>query len=157
MRHAIFAGDGEIRLARSADPVAGEGEAILQVGACALCGSDLRPWRRGWPVTPGHEIVGVVDKQGHALHGRRALVYIPVWCGRCAACADGDAHLCENATDLMGWQRPGGYAERLAVPLQCRCPTISRPSWRRCCGTRSAPPPTACVWPAGSRGRGRPW
>lgn len=122
MRHAIFAGEGEIRLAQTADPAAGEGEAILQVGACALCGSDLRPWKRGWPVTPGHEIVGVVEKKDHALHGRRALVYIPVWCGRCSACADGDAHLCENATDLMGWQRPGGYAERLAVPLQCLIP-----------------------------------
>ena len=38
MRHAIFAGDGEIRLARSADPVAGEGEAILQVGLLGATG-----------------------------------------------------------------------------------------------------------------------
>jgi len=31
-------------------------------------------------------------------------------------------HLCENATDLIGWQRPGGYAEALAVPEQCLIP-----------------------------------
>lgn len=122
MQHAIFAGEGMIRLADSPEPLAAETEAILEVGACALCGSDLRPWKRGWPVTPGHEIAGTVRKPGHALNGRRALVYIPVWCGRCPACLDGDAHLCENGTDLMGWQRPGGYAQRLAVPLQCLLP-----------------------------------
>ena len=122
MRHAQFIGEGRIRIGESAWPVAGAGEVVLRVSACSLCGSDLRPLRNGWPVTPGHEIAGIVDQPGHALDGTRCLVYIPVWCGHCATCAAGHTQLCENATDLVGWQRAGGYAEALAVPEQCLLP-----------------------------------
>ncbi len=122
MRHAKFVGEGRIEITESAWPIAGPGEVLLRVLACSLCGSDLRPLRNGWPVTPGHEIAGVVDHPGHRLHGQRCLVYIPVWCGRCEQCCGGHTHLCENGTDLMGWQRAGGYAEALAVPQQCLLP-----------------------------------
>lgn len=122
MKHARFTGEGRIQIVESAEPVAGAGELLLRVQACSLCGSDLRPLRQGWPVTPGHEIVGLVDGPGHALHGRRCLVYIPVWCGRCPMCRDGHTQLCENASELMGWQRPGGYAESVVVPEQCLLP-----------------------------------
>ncbi len=122
MQHATFLGQGRIDISTSPLPVPASGEVLLRVLACALCGSDLRPLRNGWPVTPGHEIVGRVDQPDHALHGQRCLVYIPVWCGRCVACQAGHTQLCENATDLMGWQRPGGYAQALAVPEQCLLP-----------------------------------
>ena len=122
MRHARFLGEGRIEVGESDWPVAPAGEVLLRVAACSLCGSDLRPLRNGWPVTPGHEIVGHVDRPGHRLHGKRCLVYIPVWCGQCATCEAGHTQLCENATDLVGWQRAGGYAEALAVPEQCLLP-----------------------------------
>ena len=122
MQHARFTGDGRIEIADAPWPVAAAGEVLLRVLACSLCGSDLRPLKKGWPVTPGHEIVGQVDQPGHALHGQRCLVYIPVWCGRCPQCLGGHTHLCDNATELMGWQRNGGYAEALAVPEQCLLP-----------------------------------
>ena len=98
------------------------GEVLLRVVACSLCGSDLRPWRNGWPVTPGHEIVGVVQAPRHALHGKRCLVYIPVWCGKCSECLAGHNHICHHAAELIGWQRPGGYAEYVSVPEQCLLP-----------------------------------
>lgn len=122
MRHATFLGEGRIKIDDVAWPVPAGGEVLLRVQACALCGSDLRPYKAGWPVTPGHEIVGTVDSPTHRLHGQRCLVYIPVWCGRCATCSGGDTHLCENVTELVGWQRAGGYAEGLAVPEQCLLP-----------------------------------
>ena len=122
MRHARFLGEGRISIENAAWPQVPAGEVLLRVVACSLCGSDLRPLRNGWPVTPGHEIAGRVDQPGHRLHGTRCLVYIPVWCGRCATCTAGQTQLCENATDLVGWQRAGGYAEALAVPGQCLLP-----------------------------------
>jgi L-iditol 2-dehydrogenase len=122
MRHARFLGEGRIEVAQTGWPAAPAGEVLLRVAACSLCGSDLRPLRSGWPVTPGHEIVGTVDQPGHRLHGQRCLVYIPVWCGQCATCAAGHTQLCERATDLVGWQRAGGYAEALCVPEQCLLP-----------------------------------
>ena len=122
MRHATFLGEGRIGIDNAAWPVPVAGEVLLRVRACSLCGSDLRPLKNGWPVTPGHEIAGIVDQPGHALDGRRCLVYIPVWCGQCATCRAGHMQLCENATELIGWQRAGGYAEALAVPEQCLLP-----------------------------------
>jgi L-iditol 2-dehydrogenase len=122
MRAAQFHGEGRITVEQVAEPVPAEGEVVVRVAACALCGSDLRPLRRGWPLTPGHEIAGRVDQPGHALHGQRVAVYIPVFCGRCEACASGRTHLCRNSRELVGWQRPGGYAEAVAVPERCLLP-----------------------------------
>ncbi|WP_270934696.1 alcohol dehydrogenase catalytic domain-containing protein [Falsiroseomonas oryzae] len=122
MRAARFVGENRIAVDDAPPPLPKPGEVLLRVACCALCGSDLRPLRQGSPVTPGHEILGYVDQPGHAWHGRRALVYIPVFCGACPDCAAGHTHLCRNATDLMGWQRDGGYAEALAVPEQCLLP-----------------------------------
>ena len=122
MRAARFHGEGRITVELAEPPCPAEGEVRLRVLACALCGSDLRPRRLGWPATPGHEIAGRVEQPGHAWDGRRALVYIPVFCGHCPECAQGWTNLCRNATDLVGWQRPGGYAEALAVPERCLLP-----------------------------------
>jgi threonine dehydrogenase-like Zn-dependent dehydrogenase len=122
MQHATFLGQGRIRIDSSNGPEPAAGEVVLRVSACALCGSDLRPLRQGWHVTPGHEIVGTVDQPGHRLNGRRCLVYIPPFCGRCAQCKAGDTHVCAEMPGLVGWQRPGGYAEALAVPEQCLIP-----------------------------------
>ncbi|MFC0407242.1 alcohol dehydrogenase catalytic domain-containing protein [Roseomonas elaeocarpi] len=122
MRAARFHGEGRITVEDALLPVPAEGEVTLRVAACALCGSDLRPLRRGWPTTPGHEIAGRVDQPGHPRHGERAVVYIPVFCGRCEECRRGLTHLCREERTLLGWQRPGGYAEALAVPERCLLP-----------------------------------
>jgi len=119
MRAAQFTGGGRIEIVEAPEPQPGPGEVRVRVAACALCGSDLRPWRRGWPVISGHEIVGEIDDVGHPRHGERVIVYIPVFCGRCQECAAGRTHLCRESRELVGWQRPGGYAERLAVPERC--------------------------------------
>jgi threonine dehydrogenase-like Zn-dependent dehydrogenase len=119
MKAAKFEGDGRITVVDAPLPALVAGEVLLRVVTCSLCGSDLRPWRQGWPMTPGHEIMGIVEHHGHPLHGRRCLAYIPVWCGRCPECLGGHTHLCRHATQLIGWQRPGGYAQYVAVPDQC--------------------------------------
>ena len=120
MRHAVFTGGGAIEIKTGREPLPGAGEVLVDVLGCALCGSDLRVWRQGWPVTPGHEIVGRVASG--ARKGERALVYIPVFCGVCEDCARGDTHLCLTHASLVGWQRDGGYAERGAVPERCLIP-----------------------------------
>jgi threonine dehydrogenase-like Zn-dependent dehydrogenase len=122
MQAALFSGGGAISVTDRDLPAPAPGEVRVAVAACALCGSDLRLFRDGASWTPGHEIMGVVDSPGHALHGRRVLVYIPVFCGACASCRAGDTHLCETDPDLIGWNRPGGYAEALNVPERCLLP-----------------------------------
>jgi len=122
MRGAVFQGEGRITLADAGISVPAPGEVRVRVGACCLCGSDLRPYRQGWPVTPGHEIAGRVSQPGHPRDGAAVAVYIPVYCGACPECEAGNTNVCRHLTDLVGWQRPGGYAEALNVPEQCLLP-----------------------------------
>ncbi len=118
--HAIrFAGNQQIELIERPWPTVGDGEVLLRVRRTALCGSDGKLWRKGADHTPGHEIFGVVDQSGHAMHGRRCAVFIPVHCGACASCLAGATHTCERESTLVGWNRDGGYGEALAVPQQC--------------------------------------
>jgi len=121
MRAARFHGEGRITVEAVPQPDPAPGEVRVDVIACALCGSDFRPLRQGWPRTPGHEIAGQVNAPGHAMHGRRVLVYIPVFCGQCGPCRAGHTQLCATAT-LVGWQRPGGYADSVCVPAHCLLP-----------------------------------
>lgn len=122
MLTAVFPGERRIHLVEADRPVPPPGEVLLRVRRTALCGSDAKPWVKGAKVTPGHEIFGVVEQPGHRLHGQRSLVYIPVFCGHCDSCRIGDTHMCQTVSLLMGWDKPGGYAEYLSVPEQCLLP-----------------------------------
>ncbi len=119
MKAAVFHGERRISIADLAPPTPAAGEVRLRVRRTALCGSDAKLWIKGAEHTPGHEIFGVVRQAGHRLDGKRCLVYIPVHCGKCEACRVGDTHMCLVESVLVGWNRPGGYAEELAVPEQC--------------------------------------
>jgi L-iditol 2-dehydrogenase len=98
---------------------------ILKVGACGLCGSDLRTLRSGhrhvnFPWTIGHEVAGIVDSLGSEYQGpwkvgERLSVGPLVYCGDCDFCRDGEYELCENQKEI-GQHWPGGFAEYLAVP-----------------------------------------
>ena len=122
MQAAQFHGNKHITIGEADMPVPAGGEVLLRVRRTALCGSDTKLWLKGAEFTPGHEIFGLVQQPGHALDGRRCLVYIPVHCGKCETCLSGDTQMCVVESVLVGWNRPGGYAEYLAVPEQCLLP-----------------------------------
>ena len=122
MRAAVFHGDKRISIASTPFPEAAPGEVMLRVSRTALCGSDTKLWVKGASFTAGHEIFGVVEHPGHRLHGQRCVVYIPTHCGHCAACRNGDTQMCLTESVLIGWNRPGGYAEYLPVPENCLLP-----------------------------------
>ncbi|CAE6832839.1 L-threonine 3-dehydrogenase [Paraburkholderia aspalathi] len=122
MHAAEFHGDRKISVVSVDIPVAAPGELLVRVRRTALCGSDTKLWLKGAQHTPGHEIFGVVEAKGHSLDGQRCLVYIPVHCGHCEMCRAGNTQMCLTESVLIGWNRPGGYAEYLAVPEQCLLP-----------------------------------
>lgn len=122
MKAALFHGAARISVQTTPLPDPAPGELTIDVAACALCGSDFRPLRQGWPLTPGHEIAGRVRPRPELrIPARRVLVYIPTFCGTCPQCRAGRTNLCPTA-ELIGWQRPGGYAEALNVPERCLLP-----------------------------------
>ena len=122
MEAAVFHGNERITIERVGIPDVGPGEVLVRVSRTALCGSDFKLWHKGADFTAGHEIFGVVEQPGHPMNGRRCVVYIPVHCGHCAACRRGDTQMCLEVSSLIGWNRPGGYAEYLAVPENCLLP-----------------------------------
>ncbi|AWM00546.1 zinc-dependent alcohol dehydrogenase family protein [Bradyrhizobium amphicarpaeae] len=122
MQAAVFHGNDRITIERVAMPDVGPGEVLVRVSRTALCGSDFKLWHKGAEFTAGHEIFGVVEQPGHRLHGRRCAVYIPLHCGHCAACKRGDTQMCLEVSSLIGWNRPGGYAEYVPVPENCLLP-----------------------------------
>ncbi len=119
MQAVRFAGDKQVETIDRPWPTVAHGEVILRVRRTALCGSDGKLWLKGSEHTPGHEIFGHVDQPGHAMHGRRCAVYMPVHCGECERCLAGQTHTCETQSTLIGWNRDGGYAQALLVPQQC--------------------------------------
>lgn len=119
-------------------PVPGEGEVLLRVGACGVCATDLkvaagRLTNLHVPHVPGHEVAGEVVETGpgvvHRSPGDRVTVYIYVTCGFCRMCRSGRENICLNLRGRTGMDRPGGFAEYVAVPA-VNCIRVSdRLSW----------------------------
>ena len=53
MRAGIFRELNVVEAADVDDPEVGGADALIEVAACGVCGSDLESWRHGSNVTPG--------------------------------------------------------------------------------------------------------
>lgn len=101
------------------------GEVRITVQACGVCHSDAIA-KEGWlpgipyPIIPGHEVAGVIDKVGEDVIGWTAGTRVGVgWfggnCGHCEQCRRGDLIDCQNIR-IPGVNFDGGYAEAMIVP-----------------------------------------
>ncbi|HST31227.1 MAG TPA: zinc-binding dehydrogenase, partial [Chthoniobacterales bacterium] len=107
-------------------PEIGPSEILIRVAACGICHSDAH-YRAGiskidnLPVTPGHEIAGVVEKVGHDVTavapGARVCLHYLVHCGTCEFCRRGLEQFC-TTVQMIGKHRDGGYAEFIKVPAK---------------------------------------
>src|SRR5256712_12043670 len=72
-----------------------------------------------YPLTPGHEIAGVVESMGEEVEGfaknEKVLVYPWIGEGLCPACRIGEENLCDKPRSL-GVYMNGGYAEYVLIP-----------------------------------------
>lgn len=107
---------------RSPEP--GPGQLLLGVRACGVCRTDLHlvdgelPEPK-LPVTPGHEVVGMVQRVGAGVSGfspgqRVGVPWLGFTCGACRFCQSGRENLCE-AAKFTGYTLDGGYAEELVA------------------------------------------
>lgn len=92
-------------------------EVVFDVFACGLCRSDCRFLRPDATATakaiiPGHEIV-VADPGS----GARGILWPGRACGACASCRQGRENLCRRMA-VLGVDRDGGFAERVAAPAE---------------------------------------
>src|SRR5262245_57759963 len=113
-------------------PVIKPDEILVQVKACGMCRSDVQlvdGYFRKYadipmPITPGHEITGVVNKIGGLVPQSSGftegdhVVVSPGWGdGTCRHCQIGNTHICPNVR-WPGFGPYGGFAECIPVPAR---------------------------------------
>jgi threonine 3-dehydrogenase len=110
------------------EPALGINDVLIRVDRTGICGTDLHIYKwDAWaqktipvPMVVGHEFVGEIVEvggnvsdffPGDIVSGEGHVV-----CGRCRNCLAGRRHLCA-ATKGIGVNRPGAFAEYLALPM----------------------------------------
>ena len=108
-----------------------EGEVVIEVKRCGICGTDLHEYKDGAgshvtvtsphpvtgdqvPIIMGHEFSGVIAELGKGVKGwkvgDRVAVMPLLSCGKCYYCLRGDQHMCqEYACTGLQWHW-GGFA-----------------------------------------------
>ena len=156
------------------DPLAGPGEALVRVRACALNHLDVwtRKGQAGRPVALPHilgcdiagEVVSLRTPVEGIAPGERVMVSPGTSCGRCLQCLSGEDNACRQYR-IFGHMIPGGYAELVRVPVQnliplpghlpfteaAAFPLVFLTAWRMLVGrARVRPAEDVLVWAAGS-------
>jgi 2-desacetyl-2-hydroxyethyl bacteriochlorophyllide A dehydrogenase len=134
MRAAEWLAPEELQLIDMPEPAPADGQAVVEVAACGICGSDLHSYSQGFAAKPGqvlgHEFSGVVTAAPgvHGIaEGDRVTVRPLIPCGECAACRAGEIQLCAAAENRnIGYGSPGAFAERVLVPRAIAGQTIFR-------------------------------
>jgi threonine 3-dehydrogenase len=109
-------------------PSFGINDVLIRVDRASICGTDVHilKWD-AWasktipvPMVIGHEFVGEVAAVGENVADFHAGQLVSaeghVVCGRCRNCLAGRRHLCAH-TSGVGVNRPGAFAEYIAVPM----------------------------------------
>ena len=111
-------------------------QVLVKVQSSGVCHSDIHLWEGGYegpqgqflkttdrgvkyPLTPGHEVAGIIDSLGEQTEGfaknEKVLVYPWIGDGLCPACRIGEENLCDKPRSL-GIYNDGGYADYVLVP-----------------------------------------
>ncbi len=116
---------GEMRLVEKPIPVPNDDSLLIKVEACAICGSDVRIFRKGdararYPIVIGHEIAGTVVQVGRNVtgfaEGDRVCAAPGHGCGECRYCRTGHSNVCIHPCPSIGYASDGGFAEYMVPP-----------------------------------------
>lgn len=91
-------------------------EVLIKVKACGICGTDLHAYYGehpfiSYPIVPGHEFSGIVEKTGEHV-----VVEPLLTCGKCYNCKIGRYNIC-NDLKVIGCQTDGAFAQYIAIPI----------------------------------------
>jgi propanol-preferring alcohol dehydrogenase len=113
-------GSGVVHRVERPRPEPAPADVLVRVRACGVCRTDLHVVdgdlpTRSLPITPGHEVVGIVEATGRDVQdlapGQRVgIPWLGSTCGSCEYCATGRENLCVAAR-FTGYDIDGGYAE----------------------------------------------
>ncbi len=126
MRAAVYRGKAEISLEYIPVPLIADGELLVRVHSCGVCGTDLKKIEHALVPPPrifGHEIAGTVVKAGRNVKkfgpGDRVALHHHIPCKRCFFCLRRLYSQCEfyRRTGTTAGFEPagGGFAEYVRV------------------------------------------
>ncbi len=114
-----------LRLVEMPVPSVGDAQVLVRVSACGVCHTELdeiegRTPPPRFPVVPGHQVVGRVERLGRKATrfkegARVGVAWIYHACGVCRFCREGNENLCGQFL-ATGRDANGGYAEYMTVP-----------------------------------------
>lgn len=124
MKALVYYGPGDLRIENVDSPMLEDGDALLEVSYCGLCGTDVKTYRRGHhmftpPCILGHEVVGrIVEIKGKSGRpditvGDKVAVAPYVPCYSCVYCRKGREELCINKSWIEG-----AFAEFVRIPAE---------------------------------------
>ena len=116
----------EIAVTDTPKPEIKEGEALLKILYCGICGADVASYTGNQPFTtypriPGHEFsaeIVSIPENDKGLKAGDIVTANPYFnCGECYSCRRGFVNCCtDNKT--MGVQRDGSFCEYVAMPVE---------------------------------------
>lgn len=124
MKALVWNGPRKLAVEEWPEPTAGPGEVLLKVLTVGICGSELEGYIgesaiRVPPLVMGHECAGEVVAIGDGVSGVSTGELVSMnpllSCGRCRQCRGGQQQQCPER-QLIGAQRPGAFADLVAVP-----------------------------------------
>ena len=147
MSALVWAGGRQVTVEERPRPTAEDGQVLVDVAYCGLCGTDLHICAGEHPrarpgIVLGHELSGRLATDAGGLAAGTKVVVDPLLpCGTCPTCRSGRPHTCATLR-LVGIDVPGGAAEQVAVPADRVIPRPTTP-------TRAASPsPSRWRWPS---------
>ncbi|GLC87149.1 zinc-dependent dehydrogenase [Lysinibacillus piscis] len=121
MKAAVFYDKNNIRYEERPMPTIGEGEVLLRMEVCGLCGTDIhKVLDETVPETTvlGHEVAGTIVEIGQGVEefvvGDRVFVAHHVPCFTCHYCQRKLFTLCKQFKETN--LEPGGFSEYIRVP-----------------------------------------
>ena len=130
MKALYYPAWGKLEVRDVPRPSLADGEVLVRVSDCGVCGSELETFRthntrRTPPLIMGHEFCGYVEKtengRGNWAEGSRVIAHALIHCDQCVACLRGDTNLCVHR-QVFGMNRSGAFAEYVAVPERVLIP-----------------------------------
>lgn len=115
----------EIKIIDKEKPVINDGEALLKVLYCGICGADVASFTGNQPFTtypriPGHEFsaqIVEIPENDKGLKKGDVVTCNPYFnCGACYSCRRGIVNACTD-NQTMGVQRDGSFQEYITMPV----------------------------------------
>ena len=127
MKTVVIHGVRDLRIEAREIPKPAEGEALLKMLYCGICGSDMGLYKGNmgayatFPRVPGHEIAAEIVEIGPNDYGLKKgdiVTANPYFnCGHCYSCTRGHVNCCTD-NQTMGLARDGAFAEYLVMPVE---------------------------------------